>query len=122
MDLPAKIAFLGRAEAYPDETASVERIETHMSWVFLTDRRAYKLKKPVRTSYLDHQTVEARRHACAEELRLNRRLAADVYLDLVPLTITGDVPTLGGTGEIVDWLVVMRRLPAERMLSNVIAG
>lgn len=63
-------------------------IETHMSWVYLTDRHAYKLKKPVRYDYLDFSTLEARRQSCKSEIRLNRRLAPDVYLAAIPLTVT----------------------------------
>lgn len=116
------VAFLSRAAAYPERPRVVERVETHMSWVFLTDRHAYKLKKPVRWASLDFSTPELRRRDCEEELRLNRRLARDVYLELVPLTREPDGAfALGGRGEPVDWLVHMRRLPAERMLDRMIA-
>jgi aminoglycoside phosphotransferase family enzyme len=73
-----KLAFLGSPEGYGEPTATVERRETHMSWVFLTDRYAYKLKKPVRARSLDFSTLAARKFYCEEELRLNRRLAASV--------------------------------------------
>jgi aminoglycoside phosphotransferase family enzyme len=99
----------------------VEAVETHMSWVFLTETHAYKLKKPVRYAYLDFSTVEARRLDCEEEVRLNRRLAADVYLGVIPLVLGAEGRlSLGGAGEVVDWLVRMRRLPAERMLDHVL--
>ena len=116
------VAFLSRAAAYPERPRVVERVETHMSWVFLTDRHAYKLKKPVRWNSLDFSTPELRKRDCEEELRLNRRLAADVYLGVVPLTQEpqGGL-ALGGAGEPVDWLVHMRRLPSERMLDRMIA-
>lgn len=87
-----------------------------MSWVFLTDRHAYKLKKPVWHEFLDFRTVEARHFFCTEELRLNRRLAADVYLGVVPLSIDGGNLHLGEGGIVVDWLVKMRRLPTHDML------
>lgn len=112
----AAVEALHRAETYPHRVDAVEAIETHMAWVFLTDRFAYKLKKPVRTRFFDHRTVEARRRACAIELELNRRLAADVYLDVVPLTRQRDRFRVAGTGINVDWLVKMRRLPRQRML------
>src|SRR5271157_4669760 len=73
-DLPAKLDFLRRPDSYPEPTSAVEAIETHMSWVFLTDASAYKLKKPVRYDYLDFSTVALRKRWCDEELRLNRRL------------------------------------------------
>lgn len=88
-----------------------------MSWVFLTERYAYKLKKPVRHDFLDFSTLAARHRNCLEELRLNRRLAWNVYLDIVPLAVDpAGQAQLEGTGEVIDWLVKMRRLPAERML------
>lgn len=92
-----------------------------MSWVFLTDTQAWKLKKPVRNDYLDFSTPEARLRNCAEEVRLNRRLAPDVYHGAVPLRIDPRRKLrIGGTGEPVDWLVCMRRLPAQRMLDQLI--
>jgi aminoglycoside phosphotransferase family enzyme len=92
-----------------------------MSWVFLTERHAYKLKKPVRYDFLDFSTLKARRLDCNEEIRLNRRLAADVYLDVVALTIDSQGKLcLGGAGTPIDWLVKMRRLPSRRMLDQAI--
>ena len=75
---------------YREHPASVETIETHFAWVFLCGERAYKLKKPVNVPGMDLSTLEARRLSCAEELRLNRRLAPDVYLDVVPLVRAAD--------------------------------
>lgn len=122
--LAEKVRFLERPEAYPEAPERVEAVETHMAWVFLTDRYAYKLKKPVRYEYLDFSTVDARRRDGLEEVRLNRRLAAGVYLGIVPLTgqerPRRGTLSLGGDGEVVDWLVQMRRLPSERMLDRAI--
>ncbi|GIW73259.1 MAG: hypothetical protein KatS3mg102_2801 [Planctomycetota bacterium] len=119
--LAAKVAFLQRPEAYPpaDRPARVETVETHLAWVFFTRRHAYKLKKPVQGPYLDFRTLEARRRVCEEELRLNRRLAPGVYLGLVALA-RGPAGELGldGGGEVVEWLVKMRRLPAAQMLDR----
>ncbi len=117
-----KVAFLRRPASYAAPTQRVETKETHMSWVFLTDQHAWKLKKPVRYDYLDFSTVKARQRHCAAEVRLNRRLARDVYLDSVPLAVNAQgALQLAGTGEAVDWLVWMRRLPAARMLDQAIA-
>lgn len=118
VDPAAKLAFL-RSQGGLDH--AVECIETHMAWVFLSERRAWKLKKPVRLPYLDHSTVERRRHSCEQEVRLGRRLAPTVYLGVVPLVAGPGGLALDGAGEIVDWLVVMRRLPAERMLPRMLA-
>jgi len=120
-DIAAKVAFLSRPAAYPEAPRSVERVETHMSWVFLTDRYAYKLKKPVRYDSLDFSSLELRRLDCEEEVRLNRRLARDVYLGTLALTLApGGTLELNGAGEPLDWLVHMRRLPADRMLDELI--
>ncbi len=117
VDTAAKVAFLSHPDAYPERPSHVEVIETHMSWVFLTDRRVYKLHKPVRTDYLDFSTLERRRADCAEELRLNRQLAPQVYLGMVALTREADDSlALAGSGEVVEWLVKMRRLPRECLL------
>ena len=75
--LAEKVAFLARREAYAHAPASVEMIQTHMSWVFLADGYAYKLKKPVRYDFLDFGSVAARRLNCGRELELNRRLAGN---------------------------------------------
>lgn len=124
--LEAKVAFLRQPMSFPDRPYRVEAIETHMSWVFLTERYAYKLKKPVRLQALDFRRLEARHFYCDEEVRLNRRLADQVYLGVVALSMNA----LGhlrlcedgrGEGEtIVDWLVMMRRLPAGDMLDYAI--
>lgn len=119
--LDAKVAFLRVPSSYPDPTFKVEAIETHMSWVFLLDQHVYKLKKPVCYELLDFRKLAARLFFCEEELRLNLRLAPDVYLGLVPLTVDRhDHLALGGEGVVVDWLVRMQRLAAEQMLDYAI--
>ncbi len=120
-----KVQFLRQTASYDDglvdDTERVEVIETHMSWVFLTKQYVYKLKKPVRYEFLDFSTLWARYRDCQAELQLNRRLAPQVYLDLVPLIINplGQLQ-LGGEGKIVDWLVKMLRLSADAMLDVAI--
>jgi aminoglycoside phosphotransferase family enzyme len=120
-DLDTKVAKLKQTATYPDNPFSVNVVETHMSWVFLTDRYAYKLKKPVRYDFLDYSTLQARRDNCDNELRLNRRLAPDVYLTVVALSVdpAGEL-VLEQQGDVVEWLVKMRRLPAQRMLDYLI--
>lgn len=116
-----KVAFLRRPESYPGRPAAIEVIETHMSWVFLSEASVYKLKKPVRRAFLDFTTLESRRRNCEREVELNRRLARDVYLGIVPLTCPARGGfELGGEGTAVEWLVKMRRLPAHRMLDHAI--
>jgi len=119
--LGAKVAFLSRPESYSEPTKAVDVLETHMSWVFLTETTAWKLKKPVRSRYLDFSTEAARRLDCEEELRLNRRLSEGVYLGSVPLALDADRGLCLGAGDnVVDWLVKMRRLPGERMLDRLL--
>ncbi len=121
-DLAAKVAFLSQPRSYPEPTAQVVPVETHMSWVFLLDTHAYKLKKPVRLPYLDFSTVALRRHYCGEEVRLNQRLSDGVYLNVVPLGHGADGALRVGNGlPAADWLVRMRRLPGERMVDRMIA-
>ncbi len=115
-----KIEFLTRGDIYRPPVPEVARHETHMSQVFLAGDRVYKLKKPVRFPYLDFSTLARREAACRAELKLNRRLAPDVYRDVVPLVRSAHELALGGNGEVVDWLVVMNRLDETQMLDRVI--
>jgi len=120
--LAAKVAFLSDPRSYPEAPRRVEAVETHMSWVFLTDRHAWKLKKPTRVNAHDLGTVEARRDHCHMEVRLNRRLADGVYLGVLPLVLDAEGRLrLAAAGTAVDWLIHMRRLPADRMLDRLIA-
>jgi aminoglycoside phosphotransferase family enzyme/predicted kinase len=120
--LRERVEFLLRPSVYSEPTTKVEMRETHLSCVFLTDRHVYKLKKPVDLGFVDYRSLAARRAACEEELRLNRRLAAGVYLAVVPLVeeASGEW-RLGGSGSAIEYLVKMRRLPEERMLDRLIA-
>lgn len=118
------VGFLSDPASYHGACEQVERVETHFAWVFFAGALAYKLKKPMRRPGMDLTALAAREHACREELRLNRRLAPEVYLDVVPVTRTaaGGL-ALGGAGIVVEWLVKMKRLPTERMLDHaVLAG
>jgi len=116
------LAALRRPEAYPVRpTAPVEVLETHISLLFFADDRVYKVKKGVDLGFLDHSTLEKRRAACREEVRLNSRLAPDVYLRTVPITREADGRLVfDGDGDVVEVAVEMRRLPAERMLDRLL--
>ncbi len=113
MELFRLIEELSRPSAYADRPAEVRICQTHISVVFLAGDFAYKIKKPVALSFLDFSTLEARRHFCQEEVRLNRRLAPGVYRGVVPVTRRGDGLFFGGEGEAVEWAVRMERLPEE---------
>ncbi len=106
---PLTVEALTSAEAWPHPVDAVELIETHVSWVFLTGEFAYKIKKPVNFGFLDFSTLQKRRHCCEEELRLNRRLAPELYLDVVPITGSADAPSVGGRGKAFEYAVRMRQ-------------
>jgi len=93
-------------------------IETHISWLLLTGQYVYKIKKPVNFGFLDFSTLAKRRFCCEEELRLNRRLAADLYLEVVPITGTAQHPQIGGSGEAIEYAVKMIRFPSGQLLSE----
>ncbi len=116
--LDDKVAAMRDPRSYAaDETATVTAIETHFAWVFLTDRYAYKLKKPINYQMIDLRALPARRANCEREIVLNRRLAPQVYLGTIPLTHPHEQALrVGPGGEIVDWLVWMKRIPAHCML------
>jgi aminoglycoside phosphotransferase family enzyme len=116
-----KVVALRRPSSYPERVERIQTIETHMSWVFLTDSLVYKLKKPVRTPVLDYTTVEARRRSCEAEFEVNRPLAESVYLGVVPLVASDDGLRVDAVGEPIDWLVKMRRLPDDLLLDRSVA-
>lgn len=116
-----KVIFLSQPNSYAHEPEEVTVIETHMSWVFLADHLVFKLKKPVKFDHLDFSTIEQRRNMVEEELRLNRRLAPDVYHAAHALHLSEDgTLSIGGEGRIVDWLVEMQRLPQNRNVERMI--
>ncbi|UCE30741.1 MAG: AAA family ATPase [Burkholderiales bacterium] len=115
------IEALRRPECFPHPVDAVELVETHISWVLLAGAFAYKLKKPVDFGFLDFSTLEARRHFCVEEIRLNRRLAPQLYLDVVPIAGPARAPRVGGAGEPIEYAVRMRRFRRENEL-DALAG
>lgn len=114
-----KVAFLSLPHNYAERPKRVCIIETHHAWVFLTDRHAWKMKKPFRHGRYDCSSLAARRHLCIEEYRLNLPLAPQTYLEVLPLVIdeAGELH-IDGDGRPVEWLVKMHRLPETRMLDN----
>ncbi|MEQ8949195.1 AAA family ATPase [Parvibaculum sp.] len=119
-DTEELVAFLETPDTYGLPSGEdVTRIETHASHVFLAGERAYKMKKPVRFTFLDFSTLERRKAACAHEVELNRRTAPEIYLGLVPVTRDGDALALGGGGEAVEWLVEMRRFGSDGLLATL---
>ena len=98
----------------------VELIETHISYVLLTGQFAYKIKKALELGFLDFRSLAARRFYCEEELRLNRRLAPKLYLEVVPITGSIETPVLGGTGPAIEYAVKMREFPQEALASRAL--
>jgi aminoglycoside phosphotransferase family enzyme/predicted kinase len=105
---------------YPEPTTTVEVRETHISLVFLTDRYAYKIKKPVNLGFLDFSTLDQRRFYCEQELTLNRRLSSGVYLEVVALHQDHQHCTFADHGQVVDYALKMRRLPPDRSLETLL--
>jgi aminoglycoside phosphotransferase family enzyme/gluconate kinase len=118
---PPLIRALLAPERYEHPVEGVELVETHISWVLLAGEYAYKIKKPVDLGFLDFSTLAKRRHFCEEELRLNRRLAPQIYLGVVAITGSVDDPRVGATGEPIEYAVKMRRFAQEAQLDRVLA-
>jgi hypothetical protein len=112
---------LALPDAYPHAVESIRFVETHISWVFLTGPFAYKIKKPLRLPFLDFSTLQLRERFCREELRLNRRFAPELYVDVVPIGSAGGRIRVGATPA-VEFAVQMRQFPsaatADRLLAN----
>ena len=112
----ALVAAMMHPEFYPKPPDSVSHKETHISHIFFAGELVYKVKKPVRYSFLDFSTLEKRRYFLQEELRLNRRLAPSVYIDVLPIAFDDLGWRLDGRAAPAEYTLVMRRLPDERML------
>ncbi|MBI3608103.1 MAG: AAA family ATPase [Nitrospirae bacterium] len=115
------IEALQNRALYDHPVERFEVVETHISWVLLTGPYAYKIKKPVNLGFLDFSTLDKRRFYCREELRLNRRLARELYVDVVVITGSVRAPILGGSGPAIDYAVKMRQFPREAQLDRILA-
>ncbi len=115
---PALVAGLRSPLCYPHPADAVALLETHISWVLLAGDYAYKVKKPVELGFLDFSTLELRRRCCEEEVRLNRRAAPSLYVDVVAITGTAVAPVVGGEGEAIEYAVRMRRFPQADLLDE----
>jgi aminoglycoside phosphotransferase family enzyme/adenylate kinase family enzyme len=112
------IRTLADPSAWPHPAATVELVETHISHVLLVGEYAYKIKKPLDLGFLDFSTLELRHHFCLEELRINRRLAPAIYLEVVAITGSAESPRIGGEGSPIEYAVKMRRFPDDGLLSQ----
>jgi uncharacterized protein len=105
--------------AYPEPTRAVALIQTHISWVFITDGFAYKVKKPVDLGFLNFTTLRRRHHYLQEELVLNRRLCPEIYLEVLPIVRGQAGVRLGGRGRSIEYALKMVRMPQDRMMDEV---
>ena len=112
---------LQRPHLYPHPVTHFDLRETHISWVLLTGPFAYKIKKPVNFGFVDFSSLAQRHFFCHEEIRLNRRLAPDIYVDVLPIYGTPDHPRLDGQGEPFEFAVKMRQFTADATLDHVLA-
>ncbi|HEY9644936.1 MAG TPA: AAA family ATPase [Chroococcidiopsis sp.] len=118
--LPLLIQHMLEPEFYDHPVqAPIALIQTHISYILLTGDYAYKVKKPLDFGFLDFTTLDKRKHFCEEELRLNQRGAADLYLAVMPITQAGDRYHLGGTDAAVEYTVKMRQFPQEALLTSL---
>jgi aminoglycoside phosphotransferase family enzyme len=113
------VEALMEPEAYYEDVGTVELVQTHISFVFLTKHFVYKVKKAVNFGFLDFTTLEKRRFFCEKELELNRRLCGDMYLEVVPINRAAAI-RIKGAGETVEYAVKMKRMPQETMLSRLL--
>ncbi|OEO27592.1 hypothetical protein AX279_01440 [Pseudomonas sp. J237] len=115
----ALIAALQNPAIFPHPVEAFEVVETHISWVILTGEYAYKIKKAVNFGFLDFTELSAREHFCNEELRLNQRLAKDLYLQVLPITGSVEAPQLNGEGEPIEYVLQMRQFPQSQLLGEL---
>jgi aminoglycoside phosphotransferase family enzyme/predicted kinase len=120
MALPDTLRSLLSPEAYPHPVRAVQLVETHISWILLTGDFAYKIKRPVQFAFVDQRTVQRRAFLCAEEVRLNRRFAADLYLEVCVITSAGSTTRLGGSGIVIEHAVKMRQFDRSNGLDELL--
>lgn len=117
--LPPLISALREGACFDHPTDAITVLQTHISYVLLTGTYAYKIKKSVSLPFLDFSTLEFRRHYCEEELRINRRLASELYVDVVPITGTPAAPRVNGEGRAIEYAVKMVQFPDDDRLDRV---
>ena len=110
------VAALLNSPAYPEDPGQIELIQTHISFVFVTQKFVYKMKKAVNFGFLDFSTIEKRRFFCEKELELNRRLCSDVYLEVVPINKLKNIK-IKGNGETIEYALKMKRLPQQKIMT-----
>ena len=119
--LPHFIQAMLKPEFYDHHVETCELIETHISWVILTGKLVYKIKKPINLGFVDFSTLEKRKFYCEEEVRLNRRLAPDIYLDVIPIFGSAEHPELTGKEKVFEYAVKMQQFSHDMQLDHVLA-
>jgi uncharacterized protein len=123
MTHPRLLEAMSDSNFYPHKPDKVELVQTHISYVFIAGDLVYKIKKPVNFGFLDFASIEKRKYYCEEELRLNKRLAPSIYLDVLPISEDRSGRLLWGPGEkIVEYAVCMKKLPLDKMLKTLLAA
>ena len=118
--IPLLIKRLQNPALFPHKVEYFKIIETHISWVLLTGHYAYKIKKPLNLGFLDFSSLAKRQHCCLEELRLNSRLAKDLYLDVVTIRGTEDQPNIGGSGTVIEYAVKMKQFEYDKTFDQLL--
>ncbi len=116
----ALIQALQNPELYDHSVESFTLIETHISWVLLTGPYAYKIKKPMNFGFLDFSDLDKRKHFCAEELRLNKRLAPDLYVKVIPISGSETQPLLGDDTQPIEYAIQMKQFPTDQQLEQLL--
>ncbi len=119
---PALISALLDPTAYDHPCRDIQLIETHISWLLLTGDYAYKIKKPVNFGFLDFSTLPLRQHFCTEEIRLNARLAPQIYLRVVRISGSATEPHINGDGPVLEYAVKMRQFDNSGLFDQLIAS
>lgn len=114
------IEQLQNPELYDHPVTGFTLIETHISWVILTGEFVYKIKKPLDLEFLNFSSLEKRQHFCQEEVRLNKILAPEIYLDVLPITGSEDNPQINGEGEVIEYAIKMREFPQDQLFDKLL--
>jgi aminoglycoside phosphotransferase family enzyme len=107
--------------SFPGSSKKTEMVETHISWIILTEDFAYKIKRPVKLSFLDFSTLDNRKHFCEEELRLNSRIEPEMYLDVLPVTKKLEITENAQDEEVVDYALRMKRMDNAKEMDRLLA-
>lgn len=122
MDFRQLIRALQNPKIYPEQPPKVELVQTHISAIFLVGDRVYKIKKPVDFGFLDFTTLEKRKYFCEQEVALNRRLCPEIYLGVVEIKGQDGQIFIGQEqGEVIEYAVLMKKLPSEKMMDRLLA-